>query len=308
MFHGIKDLQVGKTDDIIVLVRSISTLKMKSGEPYQKVIVRDQDGREATFIQFDALLKITPPAVVKARVEVVKYGASVSMKIRKCTECTETEKYGIGTFLPKPHINAKEAWSSVEKAVKSIRPGLARIVCAIISDNRNKFLSLPLNQTGAFARQSGILEATIMIMEIAEKCACTQGLDRDLLMAGAVLYYSGNFDTIDNGYNLTVADLMYGPSAVAAHKVQMKSMVLADSDEKAKNEISEEDVMMLCHILMARGNSVVPAIPEALALKHIDLMVHGIEEMNKALSDTEDMVSIDPNHFNRRLYKSKEMR
>lgn len=213
MFNGIKDIQVGKQDEIIVLIKSISTNKMKSGEPYQKVIVRDRDGREATFIQFDALIGIKPPAIVKARVEAVKYGANVSIKIRKC-EKTD------------------------------------------ISENREKFLTLPLNPSGAFARQGGILEATVKLMAVAS--AGQHGLDRDLLMAAAALYYSGHFDTVDAGYNNTVTYLMYGPAALACHKARMKSMALAASDAGAKDGIPEDDAMTLGHILMARGGTPSP--------------------------------------------------
>ena len=180
-------------------------------------------------------------------------------------------------------------------------------MCSIISENKNPFLTLPLNPTGAFARQSGILEATVKLMAVAETTAGQQGLDRDLLMAAAVLYYNWHFDTIDSGYNQTVADLMYGPSAAAAYKVQMKSMALAASEE-TRREISEEDAMLLGHILTARGNAVLPAIPEAAALKHLDRMAQEIDEMNETLADSEDAVSIDPNHFNRLLYKAKGMR
>lgn len=250
MFNGIKDIQVGKQDEIIVLIKSISTNKMKSGEPYQKVIVRDRDGREATFIQFDALIGIRPPAVVKARVEAVKYGANVSVKIRKCEK---TDACGIGPFLPKPHIEAKEAWHYVVKTVKSLRPRLCRIVCSIISENKEKFLTLPLNPSGAFARQCGILEATVRLMAVAEASAGQHGLDRDLLMAAAALYYSGHFDTVDAGYNNTVTDLMYGPAALACRKARMKSMALAASDAGAKDGIPEDDAMTLGHILGKGG-------------------------------------------------------
>lgn len=300
MFNGIKDIQAGKMDDIIVLIKSISTLKMKSGEPYQKVVVRDQDGREATFIQFDAMLSLQPPAVVRARVECVKYGANVSVKIRKCTE---TGEYGIGAFLPKPHIEVKKSWSYIVKTVKSIKPGLGRIVCSIISENKDKFLTLPLNPAGAFARQSGILEATTKLMALAEVAAKQQNLDRDLLMAAAILYYSGHMDTVDAGYNNTVTDLMYGAAACACHKVQIKSVALAVSDG-VKSEISDEDVMMLGHILTVKGNIVAPAIPEAATLKYFDRMLQEIDEMNETLANAEDAVSIDPNHFDRRLYKA----
>ena len=55
MFNSIKDISVGKLDDIIVLIKSINKLPTRAGTPYQKIVVRDMEGAEATFVKFDIL-------------------------------------------------------------------------------------------------------------------------------------------------------------------------------------------------------------------------------------------------------------
>lgn len=200
----------------------------------------------------------------------------------------------------------KEPSSAAPLLFCNIKPGLGRIVCSGISEKMDLFLTLPLNPTGAFARQSSILEATVKLMAVVEIAVVQQGLDRDLLMAVAVLYYRLHFKTIDSGYSKIVTNLMYGPSVAAAYNIHLKSLVLVASNGKAKYEIVEEDVIMLGHILTARGNTVNLAFPESASLKLFDRMIQEVDEMNAALVSAEDAVFIDPNHFNRLLYRSQE--
>ena len=64
MFNGFRDLVPGASGEITVLVKNISTMKMKNGDRCQKISVRDVDGMEMTFMKFDGLMNIELPAVM----------------------------------------------------------------------------------------------------------------------------------------------------------------------------------------------------------------------------------------------------
>ena len=51
MFNGFRDLVPGASGEITVLVKNISTMKMKNGDRCQKISVRDVDGMEMTFMK-----------------------------------------------------------------------------------------------------------------------------------------------------------------------------------------------------------------------------------------------------------------
>lgn len=51
MFNSIKDISVGKLDDIIVLIMSINKLPTRAGAPYQKIVVRDMEGGRGNICQ-----------------------------------------------------------------------------------------------------------------------------------------------------------------------------------------------------------------------------------------------------------------
>ena len=304
MYNNIREIQPGKMDDIIVLIKSINTVTMKSGAPYQKVMVRDLDGNECTFTQFDVMLDIKLPMIAKVKVDCVEYGANLNMKIK---ECVEVEGYTMDQFLPKAHIDSKESWKYIAKIVKSVRNSLCRVVCAVLAEDKNKFLTLPMNPTGAFARQSGILEATTKLVELAEHTAKLQNLDRDLLISGAILYYIGNLDTIDEGYNMTPISLMYGAEVTSYTKVQFKAKELIENNEEARADIRGEDIMLLSHVLMCKSDKNIPAIPEASVLKYLDVMLQETDQMTEALRTAEPNTIVnDANRPNRWLYKPIE--
>lgn len=304
MYNNIREIQPGKMGDIVVLIKSINTVTMKSGAPYQKVMVRDLDGNECTFTQFDVMLDIDLPMIAKVTVDCVEYGANLNMKIK---ECKEAEGYKMDQFLPKAHIDAKESWKYIAKTVKTIRNSLCRVVCAVLAEDKNRFLTIPMNPTGAFARQSGILEATTKLVELADNVAKLQELDRDLLIAGAILYYVGNLDTIDEGYNMTPIALMYGPEVTSYTKVQFKAKELIEGSEEARADIRGEDIMLLSHVLMCKNNKSVPAIPEASVLKYLDVMLQETDQMKESLKTAEPNTMVnDNNQSNKWLYKSSE--
>lgn len=304
MYNNIREIQTGKMDDIIVLVKSINTVTMKNGAPYQKVIVRDLDGNECTFTQFDVMLDIKLPMIAKVTVDCVEYGANINMKIK---ELTEAEGYRMDQFLPKTHIDSKESWKHIVRELKTVRNSLSRVVSGVLAEDKNRYMTLPMNPTGAFARQSGILEATEKLVELAETTAKLQGLDKDLMIAGAILYYIGNLDTIDEGYNMTPIALMYGAEVTSYTKVQFKAKELIESSEDARADINGEDVMLLCHILMCKGGKAVPSIPEANALRYLDTMIQENDQMVEVLrtAESKSIVS-DSFHPNKYLYKPSE--
>lgn len=304
MFKSIRDITVNRVDDIIVLIKNINVLRTKSGAPYQKILVRDMYGNESSFLQFDIMLTIKPPAIVRATVECAEYGASVAVKMRNCMV---TDECSMDAFLPKSHTDPATAWKVIVKYVKTIRNSLSRIVCSIIADDKTKMMVLPLHPMGAFARQSGILEATSKLITLADTEATVQNLDRDLMIAGAILYFNGTVDTIDEGYNYTVSDLMYGPSIAGYSKIQAKSMELIAGSEDARNDISGEDVMMLCHILAVKSGAVKPVIPEAAALKNLGIMICQVDDMNETIAQADTAITIDDKNFSKRVYKRESL-
>lgn len=300
MYNTISEIKVGKPGKIPVLVKSITTHRARNGVFYQKVHVRDQTGMEATFMQFDAQLDVQTPLIMEINVECTEYGANASFKIQ---QCAETTKYSMELFLPKANINRSDGWNKVVKMLKPLRSGICRVLCSVLSENKNKFVTLPLNPTGAFARQSGILEATIKLASLAEKTAeQDKRLDHDLMVAGALLYYCGHMETVDEGYEHTLTDLMYGSALSSYTVVQMKAAELICSSEEARSEIDSKDIMLLSHMLAVKNGMIKPAIPEASALKYLDQMIQEVDAMNNLIDAAPDVIVEDPIVRNRRLY------
>lgn len=295
MLSNLRELEVGSSGEVVLLIKNIESATTTSGELYQRIAARDMDGNEATMLKFDSLLMFTVPVIVIATVK----RSEQSLKINKCQE---TDKYSMTDFLPKSHIDIKEAWKEIVEYIKELRTSLGRVVCAIIGADKMKFVTYPMNATGGFARQAGILEATLKLTKLAKQTAEELNLDKDLMIAAGLLYYIGNVDTIDSTYNYTKEDVLIGNGLMAHTKLQFKIRDIMNSDnEEAKEDIAREDFELLSHILISRYRSHPTAIAEAVCLSHLDSMIRETDSINESLlnTDNDSIVLSDK----KRLYK-----
>lgn len=121
-------------------------------------------------------------------------------------------------------------------------------------------------------------------------------LDRDLLLAGAIVYYVGAVDLLDAAYNENPNDALIG-IAVSSHDklMQVCNYYLslpedADAMELAMKKLimeGQEDIRSLNHILLSRAKGIPAAIPEAMVLRHLDQIVTDVDWIRIGLQETE---------------------
>ncbi len=303
MFNSLKDVIIGKQDDIIVLAKSIENRKTKTGGDYQHVTLRDTEGNEVTALKFDSILSLETPTVVKLRIEGLDYQGNLSYKI---LSCETVNNVSITDFLPKSRIDPNQAWKEIIDYIKEIsRPGLGRVVCALLSTETNRYKIAPLNPTGAYSRQSGLLEATLNLTKLVDLSTKIQNLDRDLMIAGSLIYYIGNLDTVDLDYNYNPNEILFGPELIGYKKIQLKvAEMMASGKKDVVEDLVHEDVELLSHILVCRGKGIKPTIPEAVYLKNLNRIIQEIDAMNESLANaTPNSVVVDNHIYNNKLYK-----
>lgn len=283
MIKSFKEVEIGMEDNMILFIKKIENKESKLGEPFQKVYARDCEANEMVLIKFDAPITVQTPCIIKTNISCVEYNTNKSIRMG---QYQELENADITPFMPKSRIDAKEYWSMIVSYIKSLRPGLARIACALIGSDRQRFSANPLYSQGSFSRQSGLMEATVKLCKLADNASEVLSLDRDLIITGSLLYYLGHLDTIDSGYNDTVADVLVGPGVSVYTKLQLfMHDILKSDNEEAKADLSKENIELLSHIILRKKDS---AIPEALVLKNLSSLLLGTEEMQDMLSDAEE--------------------
>lgn len=298
MLNDIKKLEVGKQQEVKIVVKSAENAVSRNGDKYQKVTVRDNNNHEAVFFNFNEEIVGKFPFVINAKVDTSEFKESACSKIISYELDKEAK---VCDFLPKSQIDSAKAIQSLVKKTTGIRMGLRKIVGSILNEHIRAFRYYPLNKTGCFSRTSGILEATVKLTEMAEKTAESFGLDKDLMIAGAMLYYIGKTKTIDESYNYTPDDVLLG-NGLAATIIVHDAVVKLSNDDNVKEFIDEKDVKLLMHILSSRYKGISTAIPEAHALRHLDAMVTDIEAMKMVQSKEEHESIVCNQELRGRIY------
>lgn len=281
---SLNQLQANTTAEDYYLVKLAENAVCKNGQPYQRVTLVERGGVSYIINNFN--VPITPDAkVIKATVKADNYNGGISLAL---VAWEKIEANDLSVFAPVAKIDIQAHWNYVVEKISSLRPGLRNLVSNLIMSNCNAYASLPLNPVGAYARYGGLLEETTSLMAIAESVAQIQKLDKDLMIAGAAIYHFGNAFTIDSSYNYSSNHLLFGESAFLFNSIMnIAANIKNGTDEQAKADLNEEDTKLLAHIAITASGSTKPAIPEAIALKGIDMMYLDVELAKNALSDIE---------------------
>lgn len=298
MLNDIKKLEIGKQQEVKIVVKSAENAVSRNGDKYQKVIVRDNNNHEAVFYNFKDEIVGKFPFVINAKVDTSEFKESACSKILSYELDKEAK---VSDFLPKAQIDSAKAIKALVEKTTGIRMGLRKIVGTILNEHIRAFRYYPLNKSGCFSRTSGILEATVKLTEMAEKTAESFELDRDLMIAGAMLYYIGKTKTIDESYNYTADDVLLG-NGLTATLIVHDAVNKLSKDEEIKDYIDENDVRLLMHILSSRYKGIPTAIPEALVLRHLDAIVTDIEKMKVVQSEEDHETIVNNKEFNGRIY------
>lgn len=279
---NIKELEIGKQQNIRLLVRKIERATAKNTSIYQKLNVRDSDGNEAIILNWGEPINVNTPSVINANIETQEYRENASYRLINCLIDTDSS---IEDFLPKAEIDVKKSLKEVVSIYKGMRESLRIIVGAVLNDNIHDFKTLPLSQSRSFARQSGVLEATLKLCRMVSGISKEIGIDNDLALAGAMLYYIGCVNTIDQSFNYTADDTLIGLGISSYTKLITTVNKLQSTDEEKAKNINMEEVKMLGHILLSRSKGLQTSIPEALTLRHLDQIVTETEIMGKCIDD-----------------------
>nr|WP_298059681.1 hypothetical protein [uncultured Blautia sp.] len=270
MERNITNLKIGQEQHILVLVQAVEKGIANNGSLYEKLKVRDTEGNEATLYNWDQPFTASLPVVINAKVETKLVKETNNYRIMTYQTDDSVPKM---EFLPKPAIDVKEYWSQLNAFAKKLPEHLHKLVGLVLMENQKRFISLPLTTSRFFARQCGIVEATVKLTKMADVAATVLGLDWNLTVTAAILYYVGYTDCVSDAFVATPEEVLIGAGVSAYTKVFTKA-------EQLKQELTEESYTVFCsditcinHILLSRYKGISTAIPEAMLLRHLDAIV-----------------------------------
>lgn len=280
----IKDLKKGEKKSISLYVESVTEELASNQTYYQKATVKDLDGFKVIMMNFyngKQDKKISAKTIVDAVVECGEYQGKLTYTI-KAFEPTKKE-LNSSNFKPKSEINLDETWKNICKLINTIKDDV--ILCKLASKTLSRelvvFKTAPLTASDEYARVGGLMEATYKLMQMADNCAMVLGLDRNLMVAAASVYYIGSVNMVDDEY-LPTKEVALTGFDIASHDKLVETRNIM---EKNGDTVDDELFEIFDNIVLSRYMGKPTATVEAFAMKMLDSAITVVER-GKKLSNT----------------------
>jgi len=206
----------------------------------------------------------------------------------------ETSNVNLDDYDAGTRVDIDSLWKEIKEYVNRIDCSTLRPLCeSLISDDTiaSSLKQAPAGIKAHHAYPGGLLEHIVSLMKLSESLAIHYGdLDRDTIVAGALLHDIGKLEEISFGSELGYTDA----GQLLGHLVQGVQMIdrhVAALTAKGI-QIDQSKVLKLQHIIVSHhgclehGSPKVPMTLEALAFHYLD-------EMDAKLSSARGMIEAD---------------
>jgi 3'-5' exoribonuclease len=314
----VKDLHDGDEVDEAFAVREAASRQSRSGSLYISGTLADQTGI-VPFKQWDAapetinLYQAGPCVRVRGRVEAYPAGSGKLQLVVRQVRMLNPGEYDPVDFEPTTSADPAALERELDELVAAVKtPALHRVLEAVFGDPalRAAFLVSPAATDYHHPFRCGLLEHSVSMARAALRLVEGNArLDRDLLLAGCLLHDLGKIEELRGGLQreYTPAGRLLGHLALGA--------LLLDRKIRELGDVPEETRRLLLHLILSHhgthefGAPVLPAIPEAFALYHLDNLdakVEGARWLIERDTGTDENFTEYSKMLGVRLYKRPE--
>lgn len=273
---NVADLAEGQSVEEVYLVKSGSLREARNGKSYVAAELADATGSVAARA-WDARPEhagvFRTGSYVRVRGFVETYQGSLQMVLNSFRP-VDAADVDMNAFLPATEADVKDLESRLLKLCGSVKDGpLAALLAAFFRDAEflERFRTSPAASDFHHACLGGLLEHTVGVAELADLAASGRPeLDRDLLVAGALLHDVGKVWELSAGPSFDYTDdgRLLGHIVLGVLEVERRLSSLKDFPAETRRP--------LLHLLASHhgqrefGSPVLPVTAEALALHHLD--------------------------------------
>ncbi|MBW2573699.1 MAG: HD domain-containing protein [Deltaproteobacteria bacterium] len=272
----ITDIKAGDVvDDIFVLAEKILSQK-RDGDNFLNVTLSDKTGtlKGVVWNNVDQIAAaVTSGDFVSIRGTIGEYKGMLQLIVKGMDPCAP-EVVDPSDFLPATSRDIDGMFQRLVKITESLTtPYLKKLFDAFWKDKEfvRKFKTAPAAKKMHHAYIGGLLEHTLSMTSLADKVAGHySGIDRDLLVSGAVLHDIGKIDEFEYQFKIDYTD----EGRLLNHIVIGIKMV----DEKLSGieDFPEDRILLLKHLIVSHhgarefGSPEPPKTIEAVLLNYID--------------------------------------
>ncbi len=286
----VNELQPNQTVTSVFLVHAKEVRQKKNGDPYLSLILADRTGSldakmwenvaeamdtfEADdFVQVKGLLNI--------------YQNRPQLTLHKIQKLAESE-VDPGDFYPVSERPVEEMVAELHGVVAGIgNPHLKALLESLLGDERvaSLYRRAPAAKTVHHACLGGLLEHVLSMCALCDFTASHyKGIDRDLLLAGALLHDIGKIHELsyERGFGYTTEGQLLGHITIGIRMVEEKLRALPDFPPQLRALV--EHMILSHHGRLEFGSPKEPMFPEAQLLHHLDDMDSKMECMRSLLA------------------------
>jgi len=310
----INEIKAGDfVDDIFVLSEKILSQK-KDGNNYLNITLSDKTGtiKGVVWDNVDQISGgVSSGDFVHIRGNVKDYSGAFQINIKNMESCS-VDMVDPTDFLPVTRLDVNSMFKRLLKITASMKTTyLKNLIEAFWNDKEfvRKFKTAPAAKKMHHAYIGGLLEHTLSMASLADKVAGHySGVDRDLLLAGAILHDIGKTRELEYEISIDYSD----EGRLLNHIVIGIEMI----DEKLSEieKFPEEKMLLLKHMIVSHhgtrefGSPEPPKTIEAVILNYID-------EIDSKVKGIRDFIANeDPNEtwtsfhrlLERHFYKGKQ--
>ncbi|MFN7927611.1 MAG: OB-fold nucleic acid binding domain-containing protein [Blastocatellia bacterium] len=287
----IRDFVTNQTVSTTFLVKAKEYRDKKGGGQYLTLTLADRTGDIAghwwdNFEDSAETFKVDD--IVFARGQVIVHRNRLQLTVHRMRPCEERE-YELADYFPTTKYNVDEMFAELMQTVQSFaNPHLRQLLENIFADETTvkKFKRAPAAKTMHHPYLGGLLEHTLSLVRLAQKVGSHyDGIDLDLLQAGAVLHDFGKIDelTYERGTNYSDDGQMIGHLAMETMMVSEHIREIPDFPEELRRHLLH--LLLTHHGKLEYGSPKLPSTPEALMLAYLDDLDSKIEAMQRLIAE-----------------------
>jgi 3'-5' exoribonuclease len=266
-------LELGMELDDSFLVAQKQIAKRSNGRDFLRLTLADRTGRVNAVmwdVTEDIANSFTKDDIIRVKATVREYQDALQLNIQKITKARDAD---LVDFLPEA-ANRAEHQAELRELIASIKhPQLHKLLIAVFETEPMKsgFPLAPAGKTMHHSYLGGLLEHTVSMAKICEFLASHySGLDRDMLVAGALLHDIGKVReyAYQRSFDYTTEGRLVGHIVIG--------MGILDKAIREVLNFPGDLALRLRHMLLSHhgereyGAPVVPMTIEALALHFAD--------------------------------------
>jgi 3'-5' exoribonuclease len=262
--------------DHFLLIRRMDLRNTRSGSDFLSLELGDKTASLNAnvwegFAEVAALGKVGEAVKVTGTIE--EYQGANQIRVSSIRLSTEKDGVSPRDFLPVSRRNLDEMKKEFNQKLKSISDKhLKKLLPNIFNDERfEKFCLVPAGKSWHHGYIHGLLEHTLEIIKICELvCEFHSELNRDLLLAGAMLHDLGKIEELsyDSAFEYTDKGKLVGHIVIASHLVRDEIKKIPDFPVELENNLIH---LILSHQgKLEHASPVVPKTAEAITLYQAD--------------------------------------